>query len=626
MAESIVRAPYNFVPFSGKKPFIRYASPAELPPHDRVLPELLSGEIRVTLRAETPVFVSDGEKDPHFFRGPDGKRMIPGSTVRGMLRENMQILGYGLMTPGEDLEDIQIFYRKFAAGRETVGGPLSELYKKKLDVQTRRSGKGKTYSIPTRVRSGYIFCENGQYLIRPTISPYLKISRSDPEVRKFGEGDARVVPVAYSATGERISRIVARRDAEVGMLPGYLLYTGKPVRNKNHLYLFPPTDITVSAEAVSKEDILSYKEDLKQRKNILTANYDLEFWALPEEGDSKPVFYAAVDGHLYFGMTLFLRLKYPHSLAEGLPDVYREFQTAGEQPLDYPHAILGFAESPPRQGSYRSRISVGDFPLVNAVSEQTPVQAILGEPKPSYYPGYIEQGKHYEEDFRLRGYKHYWLHEVIPTSVPEDKNDVVTTMRPLPVGSKFQGTIRFRNLAEDELGLLLWALRLQEGCFQTLGMGKPLGYGRMKLTIDALLETDWAALYGGELSAVSLRDRTEQAEEYIHAFDAYICGKLYIKKPSKDQPSITSQPEIQDFFFLKSNVRPVDEVRYMEPKGHWTVKNPLPTVTDIRKEEQENRTSTAGQAARRQAPTPEKGSRNEEGLDLEALRRKFGKL
>ena len=100
MAESTVHAPYNFVPFTGKKPFIRYGSPEELPPHDRILPELHSGEIRVTLRAETPVFISDGEKeDPRFFRGPDGRRMIPGSTVRGMLRENLQILGYGLMTP-----------------------------------------------------------------------------------------------------------------------------------------------------------------------------------------------------------------------------------------------------------------------------------------------------------------------------------------------------------------------------------------------------------------------------------------------------------------------------------------------------------------------------------------------
>ena len=34
------------------------------------------------------------------FPGSDGKYQIPGSTVRGMVRENMQILGYGLVRPG----------------------------------------------------------------------------------------------------------------------------------------------------------------------------------------------------------------------------------------------------------------------------------------------------------------------------------------------------------------------------------------------------------------------------------------------------------------------------------------------------------------------------------------------
>lgn len=60
-----VHAPYNFVPFSEKILF-RYAGMEELPPHDRIDPALHTGEIHVTLRAETPVFVSDGDEEPHF--------------------------------------------------------------------------------------------------------------------------------------------------------------------------------------------------------------------------------------------------------------------------------------------------------------------------------------------------------------------------------------------------------------------------------------------------------------------------------------------------------------------------------------------------------------------------------
>ena len=112
-----VYAPYNFVPFSGKVQ-LPYETVAELPRHDRFDPERKTGEIQITMTAETPVFISDGNKDePHFFRGTNGTFMIPGSSVRGMVRENMQILGYGLVKSGEDLEDYQIYFREMAAAR-----------------------------------------------------------------------------------------------------------------------------------------------------------------------------------------------------------------------------------------------------------------------------------------------------------------------------------------------------------------------------------------------------------------------------------------------------------------------------------------------------------------------------
>ena len=55
---------------------------------------------------------------------------------------------------------------------------------------------------------------------------------------------------------------------------------------------------------------------------------------------------------------------------------------------------------------------------------------ILGEPKPSYYPGYVVPkgeevpvAKHYsEEDFKLRGYKQYWLKDPVPPLFPRIRN------------------------------------------------------------------------------------------------------------------------------------------------------------------------------------------------------------
>ena len=89
-----IRAPYNFVPFSNKV-LCRYNSVEELPSHDRLDKDLHSGEIHLTIEAKTPLFISDG--NDHFFRTPAGTCAIPGSSLRGLVRENMQILGFGLV-------------------------------------------------------------------------------------------------------------------------------------------------------------------------------------------------------------------------------------------------------------------------------------------------------------------------------------------------------------------------------------------------------------------------------------------------------------------------------------------------------------------------------------------------
>ena len=102
--------PYNFVPFSNKilTPAADTDTLLEEAGHDKIRPDRLTGEIRVMLEAETPVFVSNGtreaDKTLRFFRDAQGRFCIPGSTVRGLLRQNMKILSYGVIRPGEDTE------------------------------------------------------------------------------------------------------------------------------------------------------------------------------------------------------------------------------------------------------------------------------------------------------------------------------------------------------------------------------------------------------------------------------------------------------------------------------------------------------------------------------------------
>ena len=105
-------APYNFVPFANKV-IERYESPDDLPNWSKIDKSLKTGEIHITMKAETPVYISSTERD--FYKDSDGKFKIPASSLRGMIRENMQILGFGLVRSGEDIEDYLIYFRDIAS-------------------------------------------------------------------------------------------------------------------------------------------------------------------------------------------------------------------------------------------------------------------------------------------------------------------------------------------------------------------------------------------------------------------------------------------------------------------------------------------------------------------------------
>lgn len=610
-----VRAPYNFVPFSGK--ILEYKE--AVPDHDAVAPDLKTGEIHVTLTADTPVFVSDGnKKEPHFFKGPDGRYMLPGSTIRGMVRQNMQILGFGLVRSGEDIEDQRVFFRKIADARKSTGGELKTYYHTALGVKIWKTASGGSYSIPEAVCAGYLRKTDSGYEIQPVKGVYARVSKALLEPKGLEKLYATTVKVRYTADRDRVTAI-RRDDGCAPGQPGVLLCpgvdtggdgsrvdkrTGK-AKPSSHRYVFPLPDEEADPVPISKEDELSYAADWESRKNSLKGGtqirgekvpYDPDFWKLPEAGQEKPVFYIQHNGHTFFGMSLFLRIGYNHSLKEGLPNHHRELEH-NEDFLDWPRAILGWAGT---TSSRRSRVSFGDFRACGEPQEEDLVETVLGNPKISYYPGYVVEGEHYNQDgFQLRGYKQYWLKEAQATEA--DKENVASQLRPLPAKkTKFSGVIRYRNLRPEELGLLLWAIRLEEGCCQSVGMGKPYGYGRMKVSIDSLREYDMAALYGpGSLCARPAPAKPEAIQSYIDAYDAAAAKALYLKKP-KGKPSITSQGEIQDFFFLRRTIRDGDEVSYMELKEYQNVGKALPDTAFFRQEAEQ-----AKQAEQAKTPAAE---------------------
>ncbi len=87
----------------------------------------------------------------------------------------------------------------------------------------------------------------------------------------------------------------------------------------------------------------------------------------------------------------------------------------------------------------------------------------------------------------IRGYKQYWHRSGTDWVDKEVQNhsecdEQHTIIMPIKDRVIFKGRIRFENLSDVELGALLFALDLPDGCCHKLGMGKPLGLGSVQIT------------------------------------------------------------------------------------------------------------------------------------------------
>lgn len=112
-----VFAPYNFISFAKTPAYVKDES--RIIGHDKMSvtedgEKLYSGEIHYTLEAKTPIFIDDGTQAHRFCKNAEGKYVIPGSTMRGLIRSNATILGLGNVS--DDVDDYSLMYRNVASG------------------------------------------------------------------------------------------------------------------------------------------------------------------------------------------------------------------------------------------------------------------------------------------------------------------------------------------------------------------------------------------------------------------------------------------------------------------------------------------------------------------------------
>lgn len=118
----------------------------------------------------------------------------------------------------------------------------------------------------------------------------------------------------------------------------------------------------------------------------------------------------------------------------------------------------------------------------------------LGEPHPTLTSFYLNKGD-YNSKSNLRGRKFYWHHK---DKINKDTNGFYNSIKAekeekhnssiqfMNYGNEFKFTIRFENMTEEEFGLLLYTIELEDNMLHKVGKAKAFGFGSCKVKIKEI--------------------------------------------------------------------------------------------------------------------------------------------
>lgn len=568
-------APYNFAPLPEK-----VVDASQLPDHDAYLEQGkgYSGWFEVKLETYSPVYVRGMLTMPQFLRqeagqyadtgeplpeheNPEFRRLaknvpdffytrdpeapvIPGSSLRGMLRSLLEVVASSKLQPVNDKP--KMFFRAVAA---PTNDPLKEPYSQALGPNGRE------------VRAGYLIQDAGRWYIWPALTPaslgfrrrgeksYFQIRDTAaleqiiPDLKHFDATDYRPqyyhvkFQVTHNQRGQPNGvKVLSKNASGSNLHDGLVVCTGNMLetdssntqspRKKFALVLGHDKGEKVQPLTIDPQAVVDYLDSLTPFQKQ-SPPFDEVMGFLK---DKRPVFFVAQGREVrYFGHTPNFRV--PALIRNGsrastpldfVPEVLRD-----PAAVDMAEAMFGYVKPKidktvqgDKQRAYASRVTVTEAILEDDQADiwllgnrqEALVPKILATPKATAFQNYLVQStddrrqlKHYgsltPDKTVVRGHKLYW-HQGDPTpeqlkpipgspSVDDDgtvdeRSTQHTQIKPLRSGVKFKFKVHFENLNEVELGALWWALALpvdspKEYC-HSLGMGKPLGMGAVKLT------------------------------------------------------------------------------------------------------------------------------------------------
>ncbi|MEY3866258.1 MAG: hypothetical protein RLZZ338_149 [Cyanobacteriota bacterium] len=505
-----------------------------------------------------------------FAYSKNGLPVIGGSSIRGMLRTLVEIVSFSKIDRVSGHQ--RLFFR--AVGSNPSKESWGQEYKQ--------------YVKPEIVKAGYLKKDNQGWYIQPattekdkTFAWVRETSLSLPDFQQFNDNNyyPQYIPVSYERADidqndkAKPKRLFAHNVGLVEIHPtkkGVLVTSGNMKQKKdessprrNHCVVFAE-DKNADRLQIDDTAIAHYRNALTDCQKDSPFDKD---WGVLEE--DRPVFYYH-DGKSetvgFFGQSPNFRIPYSPegnghatTVIDFIPKNLRELDS-----IDLADAIFGWVKQesedeklPEGFDKQRAgRVFVTDALYQNNqngiwYSEKPVTPQILSEPKPSYFPHYLVQPdadkselKHYAsqpvEETVIRGHKLYWHKGSNPDfkqkkviGSPKKVSDTQTTqIKPINKGVSFKFYIQFENLSDVELGALLWVLDIaqNDNYRLSLGMGKPLGLGAVKIEPSLYLSSRQKRYQ----NLFDSNDGWEKGEtesnkdisNYVSEFETYMLEKL----------------------------------------------------------------------------------------------------
>ncbi|MEH2199854.1 TIGR03986 family type III CRISPR-associated RAMP protein [Nostoc sp.] len=608
------KAPYNFVELPNN---IVEVNPEFLPQkniYSSDSEQRYTGKIKCILTTKSPLYIRCGLTKQEFDCGAETKDLsdffyseseakatkpvIPGSSLRGMTRNLVEIISFSKITKVTDRKPFyrslgdkalqQIYASNFIEESEiTDAHNLSKripCYRSKVHAGFIRKLKNDNHYIIDECGYGRIDRNDIPYLPNQPRQPlYLgKKAGSTPNWKYqhqhiYVDIDAEEKNHFFQSqtttdrkTGKKKERhpdiyLRYRRvnsaslHASSEMKLATLLITGD--MQYKHLEFVLLHD-KVKEYQVSDEVIQRFHDDdqiTKWQEESYPKNKPTDDNSRPKNGylrDGEPIFFLLnEDGETinFLGRAQMFRLPYNMSPYDFVPKDLCDLSKT-----DLADAIFGYVNGKGEESARAGRVFFGDATCISSGNlwyeenfEKTLTPKILASPKPTTFQHYLVQTdtdrkklKHYspqsdEATTVIRGNKLYWHKGSNPDiEHPDGQNAIgtqITKIKPIKTGISFNFDIHFENLSNVELGTMLWVLKVAaepEYCL-SLGMGKPLGMGAVKISHKLHLSdrtSRYSSLFNEKQWLTGEEDQNNTASKYsdcIKAFENYILDNIH---------------------------------------------------------------------------------------------------